>query len=249
MTNKIMLVHFGRSGSTVIAKMLAKHTKIAWFEEIVTLQEQKGAKTTEWQVGDYVSLIDNLPQPKRHAGYEVKPINFYKNSNVKIEDVIEHYHAAGDTTFIFLQRHNTLRRYISAVKASKLSLYHVKADDGPKPEKKAITLDLKDLHDYDSASKADNLVELLRKAKTEEQRLMNFFEEKGIDMLHLTYEEHIEQNPLDAYNIICSYMMLGIEQQEITLRKTSAGIRNDIENFDEVKAALAGSEFEWMVEE
>lgn len=246
---KIIMIHFGRSGSTVIARMLDKHSKVSWREEIVTLAEQQGNNISEWHKGDYVKLIDDLKSEKEFVGFELKPINFFKTPHVSLENIIDHYKSDSDTTFVFLQRNNTLRRYISAMKAAMLDLYHVRADKNEAPPpKKTIHLKLTDLHDYDTDTKAPDLVSLLRGARQKESEMLSFLNDSGLDFLHLTYEEHVERNPVDAYNIMCTFGYLSTEAQEVSLRKTSAGIEKDISNFSEVVQALEGTEFEWMVQ-
>jgi len=72
----------------------------------------------------------------------------------------------------------------------------------------------------------------------------------GRDVLDLTYEGDVAEDPRRAYRRICDFLGVNDEPVEIRYgRTTPQKLTEIIENFDEVKAALAGTEFEWMAEE
>jgi hypothetical protein len=70
------------------------------------------------------------------------------------------------------------------------------------------------------------------------------------DVLQLTYEDDILKDPRIAYRRVCGY--LGLEPCPAFVRHARSNpFRLDeiIENYDEVKQALSGTEFEWMLED
>jgi hypothetical protein len=72
----------------------------------------------------------------------------------------------------------------------------------------------------------------------------------GRDVLDLTYEDDVAADPVRAYRRICYF--LGVKNEPVEIRygrTTPQKLTEIIENFDEVKAALAGTEFEWMLAE
>lgn len=69
-----------------------------------------------------------------------------------------------------------------------------------------------------------------------------------VDHLGLTYEDDIENDPRVAYTKVCRFIGVEPEDPDVTLRRTSPEpLHTLIENFDEVEAALKGTEHEWML--
>ena len=72
----------------------------------------------------------------------------------------------------------------------------------------------------------------------------------GREILDLTYEDDIADDPHRAYRRICDFLGVTPEPVEVRYgRTTPFPLSGVIENFDEVKAALASTEFEWMLAE
>jgi hypothetical protein len=70
------------------------------------------------------------------------------------------------------------------------------------------------------------------------------------DTLCLTFEEHIERDPRVAYQRICDW--LGVDPEPVTIRyrRTNAfPLRDIVSNYDEVREALRGTRYAWMLED
>ena len=69
----------------------------------------------------------------------------------------------------------------------------------------------------------------------------------GKNVLNLTYEDDIEQDPQKAYRSICKFVNMEETNASVTLSKTNPfPLKDIIENFAEVKAALHNTPYEWM---
>ena len=81
---------------------------------------------------------------------------------------------------------------------------------------------------------------------------MNLLEEQLIDknVLHLSYEEHIQDNPKEAYLKICEFLQIKPKKVDVRLSRTNPyPLKDIIENMDEVRDYLHGTPYEWMLEE
>ena len=70
----------------------------------------------------------------------------------------------------------------------------------------------------------------------------------GKNVLNLTYEDDIEQDPQSAYHSICKFVNMEATKASVTLSKTNPfPLKDVIENFAEVKATLHNTPYEWMI--
>ena len=69
----------------------------------------------------------------------------------------------------------------------------------------------------------------------------------GKNVLNLTYEDDIEQYPQSAYHSICEFVNMEATKASVILSKINPfPLKDIIENFAEVKAALHNTPYEWM---
>ena len=69
----------------------------------------------------------------------------------------------------------------------------------------------------------------------------------GKNVLNLTYEDDIEQDPQKAYRSICEFVNMEATKASVNYNKTNPfPLKDIIENFAEVKAALHNTPYEWM---
>lgn len=72
----------------------------------------------------------------------------------------------------------------------------------------------------------------------------------GRNVLRLTYEEDVERDPRVGYRRICSFLEIKPHDVPVRLGRTNPFTLGElIENFDEVRQALDGSQYGWMLEE
>ena len=68
----------------------------------------------------------------------------------------------------------------------------------------------------------------------------------GKNVLNLTYEDDIEQDP-QKYRSICEFVDMEATKASVNFSKTNPfPLKDIIENFAEVKAALHNTPYEWM---
>ena len=79
-----------------------------------------------------------------------------------------------------------------------------------------------------------------------EQLLSN----KSISFLKLNYEEHIENNPDRASQLVSNFLGVKFHEGRINFIKTNPyKIKDILSNYEEVKEHLKGTKYEWMVYE
>ena len=68
-------------------------------------------------------------------------------------------------------------------------------------------------------------------------------------MLHLVYEEDVEDDPALAYRQVCDLIGVASESIESRLGRTGAApLTSLLTNFDEIAELLTGTEYEWMLD-
>jgi 16S rRNA C1402 (ribose-2'-O) methylase RsmI len=137
-----------------------------------------------------------------------------------------------------------LRSFVSQLVAmARGNVYHVPARTSVELHK--LRIDPQAIVLLDKPGKLVNTMRYVTQQCDSARRLL-----VGRDVLDLTYEDDVAEDPLRAYRRICDF--LGVKNEPVEIRygrTTPQKLTEIIENFDEVKAALAGTEFEWMAEE
>jgi hypothetical protein len=145
--------------------------------------------------------------------------------------------------FILLERQNYLRKIVSSVVAEKIGKYHLRTDSNPELVRVKIEIDELDL-DYDRKPLLDHL-RGFRDDILNCQRLMN-----DRRFLKLTYEHDIMPDPVKTSVRVSKFLgvppITGIIRYH---RSTPFPLRDIILNVPEVEAALAGTEFAWMLKD
>lgn len=249
---EIVLTHFGRSGSTVLAKMLGQHSHIGWLNEIFSLEWIRSSETYNFTLKQLLDLVADgsgkvrTTAPDAVVGHEIKLMNFLQNPSCNMVDYAAETLDQDRYLHVVLRRRNILRRIFSVYKAMTTKVYHVDTLDNSHAEK-TYSVNMANLFDPDTGQTADTLPELLEKAQAREDSVLQNYKNLGLNYLLLTYEDDIEMDPRQAYYKILDYAGLEREEAQILLNKTSRSLQTEVKNFSEVKAALAGTRFEWMI--
>ncbi|MBR9650067.1 hypothetical protein IT775_02885 [Thalassobius aquimarinus] len=250
---KIVMTHFGRSGSTVLTGALKQHSKIAWLEEYFSLKWINSRETYDFTLDQMIGMIDaevakvHAQNPDLLVGHEIKLMNFLQNPSCNMIDYARATTDPNEYIHIVLRRKNVLKRICSVYKAAQTKVYHVGGEDQAYRDK-TFSIDFSNLVDYDTGQKADTFPELIAKSLARENEVLTNFRNAGIKYLELTYEDDIESDPLDAYHKIVDYLGLEYEPARVSLKKTSGSLKKDLTNFDELEAAMQGSEYAWMLD-
>ena len=235
---RVGMFHPGRCGSTVLGDLLGQNSRIFWDSEVFDPTVRKIPKKP---FAYLQRRIERCGKPI--YGFETK-LYHPEQLGCDTAHYLEQLEGVGFERFIFLTRRNVLRLLVSAWMAmAKAEAYHVAA--GAKSSLKRIRLDpLK----AELGGVFAPLVDHLRATAgliADTRQLLN-----GRDVLDLVYEGDVAENPRRAYLHVCEF--LGIEPEPAQVRygrTTPFPLCDVIENLDEVRAALAGTEFEWMAEE
>ncbi|MCI0428985.1 MAG: glycosyltransferase [Rhodospirillales bacterium] len=237
-STRIAMIHHGRCGSQVLGNLLDQHSRILWEGEIFETFMNKLPKHPMSHVRQRLRACK-----KAMYGFETK--HYHPDQmGVGWAAYLASLEKLGFRKFILQRRVNLLRAFVSAlVGIRKGNVYHLPV--GATASLRKVRLDPQAVHfDVEPFGLLDVLrfrAERLESAR----RLLD-----GHDILCLTYEEDIAEDPTRAYRRVCDF--LGVEPEPVEIkygRTTPFPLSDVIENFDEVKAALAGTEFEWMTDE
>lgn len=251
---QLVLTHFGRSGSTVLAKQLEQHSQITWLNEFFSLIWIQKRFVAEYNFST-PTLVDMLSAevdcirakaPQQVVGHEIKLMNFLQNPS---SNMVDYVRAVSDPTrfaHVVLRRRNVLKRICSTLKAAQTQTYHV-VDSAQ--AKRQFHIDFcKPLVDYDTGQTAETFPDLIRLAKQREDQVIANYRKLGIPFLELTYEDDIEIDPRQAYRKVLNWYGLPDETAKVELKKTSHGLAEDIENYDALAASMSDSPYAWMLD-
>jgi LPS sulfotransferase NodH len=246
MSRITIMFHVGRSGSHVLGDLLNQHDKIDWegeiFERLFREFEKRnnkiiGENDISIDIGDFIKTKFS-GQTKEVYGIEVK--FFHLALLHKTIDQFLDLFKDQEVHYIILKRKNLLRKIISSLVAHETSVFHIPVEN--KAKLKKITIDV-------------NSVRIDRDNKTLMKFLTGYsesFEElelalKDKKVLHLVYEEDIEQDPLKAYRKVCEFIGVEPSQPVINFRRSNPfKVSRIIRNFREVRKYLKDSPFESM---
>lgn len=250
---RLIMTHFGRSGSTVIARMLEKHPDILWLHEIFSLVTIASRSTYDYTKDEMLAMVDDKIEEhkeknaKKLVGYEIKLMNYLQNPSCNLIDYIKAVDNQSGYLHVVLQRRNTLKRILSVYKAMQTKVYHV--DNNASVEQKTYSLNFRNLFDPDTGMKGTDLPGLIKAAQDREASVLANYRKLGIDFLHLYYEDDVENDPTRAYSRIVEYAGLDSFPGEVSLKKTSSKMSEELVNYERVQIALVGTQYEWMIEE
>jgi len=243
------MVHVGRSGSTVVGDMLGRHRKIVWDGEI--FQQIFQARQIADQSLPVISDVDPVSFAQGRAAGVLTPVYGFEAKFFHLRALgmdPHHWIEALDerlqpVRYVALRRRNLLRVVVSTLAARASGVWHVRS--GREAPATRVRLDPSAVF----VNREDRpLLDLLAEFERDMAQLERTLD--GRPLLSLSYEDDVQANPSRAYERICAFAGLRSEQPQARFRRTSPRpLRDLIQNFDDVAAALHGTSFEWMVEE
>ena len=73
--------------------------------------------------------------------------------------------------------------------------------------------------------------------------------DQSIELMELAYEDHIQNDPIQAYRMVCEFLSVPCETVDVRYAAINAGLLIDlISNFDDVCDCLSTTRFAWMLE-
>jgi hypothetical protein len=244
----IAMFHIGRCGSTVMADLLSQTGKIFWageiYQDYCTALDAKGVTLCPNSLAGespYPLLRDQMPlSGSKYFGYAVKFYNL-RCYGITAAAYVREIKKMGITHFILLDRRNYLRKVVSSVVARSTGKYHVAKGSGAKLVQVKIDIDALDI-DYNKQPLLDHL----RGFRDDTANFEDLMREEAF--LRLVYEDDIMAGPLKAVNRVCDFLQIPHVEGTVNFSRTTPfPLREVIVNFDEVAAALTGTEFAWML--
>ena len=238
------MLHNGRCGSTVVGDLLAQNPNIHWaselYEPIIAKWKEENQQefaylAKEQIVKNPIEILKNSMNEttKPYYGVVFKPFHF-TIANSSATEFLNQSFLLNFTYFILIRRKNSLRIIVSDKVARKKNTWHSCREDIAKLEKIHLPL-----------NQPKPLVERIRNSGRTMQEVETLL--AGKNVLNLTYEDDIEQDPQSAYRSICEFVDMEATKASVNFNKTNPfPLKDIIENFAEVKAALHNTPYEWM---
>ena len=242
------MLHNGRCGSTVVGHLLAQNPNIHWASELYTplFKKWKKEHPNRFPLSEQKTIVEKPIEflknsmnetTKPYYGFEIKPIQLapigFLTANFLSQSFLLNF-----TYFILIRRKNWLRSIVSEKISVKTDVWHIKKNNFNKTIKKLEKIHL-------PVNQPKPLVEKIRGIERRMQEVETLL--AGKNVLNLTYEDDIEQDPQSAYRSICKFVNMEETKASVTLSKTNPfPLKDMIENFAEVKAALHNTPYEWM---
>lgn len=245
----VVMIHVGRSGSTVVGDLLGQHPRIGWDGEIY----QRIFAEVERPDGSLPGIIEFDPirfavdaarhHPGAYYGFETK---FFHMRWLGMD--LPQYlgcirEEMRDLHVVVLERRNLLRMVVSTLNARATQVWH-RRDAGP-ARAHPVTVDVDAVFVNRVAQPLVELLDELHADFAELGRLL-----VGRPHLWLTYEDDVAADPRRAYDRICSHIGLPAVPAHVRLVRTSPfPLPELILNYQDVAEALKGTAHEWMLEE
>ncbi len=248
---RAVMFHIGRSGSTVVADLLAQHPEMQWDREIYTEEGNlRKAALEKAGAGTDRILYDPIRVLERHLagarrpwyGFEVK---FYhlRRVDFSLADFVEELERRGFGKDIVLVRRNFLRTIVSGMIASRTGTWHLRADrERAEPQRLRI-----DPAEIVIEGRRKTLLAFLNEYQGDFRLLKSML--SAASTLWLNYEEDVEADPRQAYRKIVEHLGIAPLPVAVRLKRINPQPLSElVENIDEIRAYLAGTGFSWMAD-
>jgi LPS sulfotransferase NodH len=258
MTNaieKVVIIHFGRVGSTVLSELLNQNSELFSAGEIYNNNvnkyiENKGKSWYEIYP-NYIEFMENYYQEtklqnptflenKKYYIFEYKP--YIEGCEIEYEKVIQDFNKVGIEKFIFLYRKNFLRRLVSSMISFETGVWHIQ--ELPKKINQ-VYINVDNIEDsyigYDYKNKS--LCEAIKLYDNYVNQIEKYIHlNQGIC---LSFEDDIAENPCKAYQKVCNFLGIKpLDNPEIRLKRQNPySLKEIIVNFEEVENYLKDTNF------
>ena len=253
----VAMLHIGRCGSTVVASQLLQNSRIHWSGELflgdsLLADSFRRQSSDRWPWGKsrffpfapYLYIGERMQQARKGLiyGFEVKYYHIRLNG-LTFAGFVATLKRLGVTHWILLTRRNTLRKVVSGVIGNSVNYYQV--DKGKKSTRNPIVLET----DHVRIESQDRpLLDVLRQSEQDQVIMRELLGNEAL--LQLYYEDDIEHDPTRAYARMCEFLCVPSGEVSIEMSRTNPyPLRELLVNYEEVRRVLAGSTFEWMLDE
>jgi hypothetical protein len=233
----VTTVHTGRCGSTVLGDLLGQHPDVGWAGELFNPRHEI------WQgQASPLAVVEAHRQSRGKVvyGLEIKTWDS-RHTGLPLRDMLQALDEAYSLQRILLWRRNTLRTLVSFLVARKRDQWHQLT--GARPRLVPVRIDLSQ---FVCRGIAASLLTHLERVEQEVVYVRGLFGQRPY--LELTYEDDIEQQPLQGYAKAAAFLGLGeFTPVQRLSRMNPFRLEAMIENFAEVRSALEGTHFAWML--
>ena len=243
-----VLLHAGRSGSTVLNRLLNQHPKIHFEGEVLgsryNYHFHQAPATMPIRTYDVGSSIRRRwwRSHRNHYRVEVKMLDLPVHGRRTLEAAASLLKSCG-SRLIVIRRRNVLRRFISAIRPELTgSAWHQSVSEVSDSPKVQIDLD----RPWASRYPDKDIEGILQQEDDALTSLGALAREAALD---LWFEDHIRDDPTVGYTAICE--TIGVEPVSVTniIQRTNPGpISSIVENAEELRERLEGSRWAWMIE-
>lgn len=231
---QIAMFHVGRSGSKVLADLLAQHTGFIWDGEIYY---QLFRRRVHYDPARIMRLSRSRKRG-RYYGFEVQRVHL-ETSEIDLALLVQQYERLHITHYVIVERKNYLRVCVSTLVGLQTKRWHLSVADDC--ELTRITIEPRN-----PFGSGKDLVTLLHEYADYFKTLKQLLASKRVH--HIIYEDQIDPDPRVAYRSLCQFFEIDTEQVEVRFKKTNPTLLKDIiVNFDEICEVLRGTPFENMV--
>ena len=231
-SQRALIVHDGRVGSTVLGMCLGAHPSIHSDGEVFkphgkyrTYCKRNGIITPE----EFLHLRQYFSSTYL---VEIKPVHC-RNIGWTIDDAVRSFVSMGFTKFIILERQNILRARVSSRVAVAHRQYHLKKWE--KRQFSKVTVDVEKI--FASVVESEKNCQLFKDALAQ------------MDTLQLNYEEHIRDDPRVAYGLVCDHLgHIPASTVKVRLKRTNPDtLETMVENYEELRRVFEGTKYAWML--
>ena len=249
----VLMLHNGRSGSTLLGDMLDQHPDMFWDGETIEKRLHQRSEREGIGIDRFYGALDPQAEVEeirrrmqtrcggRIFGTELQDYHL-KMLGLSLPEMIERLRPLGFTKFILLER-NHLRKIVSHLIATQKRRHHVGA--ATKVEVDPIQINPERIYiGHKSTTLREVLEQYAEFARSARAAL------RKQDLLELSYEEHIETDPNVAAAKVCEFLGLPSHRASIKFGKTTnVPLSAAVKNYAEVVRSLEATGFASVVEE
>ena len=244
-----MMLHIGRCGSTVLANMLKQNPGVYWDGKTARqAHELYGDGVRDLDISDWFERQFSI-SGSRYYGFEFKMLRDQYASifDKSVAEFLQLFKSIGVTHFILLYRGNTLNQAISHYSGLNNAVWHLSPDSGQQASKKSFSIDFD--HVTTGSGQGLPLKDYLRDIEDTKDEIRHILQHDKL--LELEYERDIlESGPLMAYEKVCNFLQIPGGNVFVKNKKVLALPPSEaVENYADAVSALAGTEFEWMLDQ
>ena len=223
--------------------MLNSHPNMSWAGEIFHDHHERADRTQS--IAPFSFLQNKIDRSRsRHFGFETKFQHLDANG---VDLTLARFHkelvCMGFSKVIVLKRTNYLRQAISVARGQLSGKWHVSVDS-QNLKTQPIALDVDHIC---LGGRERTLVDCFRHLDQTYAHLEAILDDSKATRLNLTYEDHLEVDPLDGFHRVSDFIGLTPMVPQVSLQRIETRPVDEIvSNFQQIRSCLMKTEYEWM---